>query len=143
VCPNFRLDVWLLSPDRLVRVQVIISEARPDDCPVGFTPGQWGVAQHPDQGSLPQGWRDDPLRHEAVWDQSLVPGTPATFQMAYRQQVQGHRPADPARIQFRAECSAESGETWPVAVPVQVTPDAAQALRDASGSDLMKTVGSQ
>ncbi len=139
--PNFRLDVWLSSSERLARTQVIIIEARPHDCPVGFTPGQWGVAQHPDQDSVPPGWRDDTLRHEAVWDQWLLPGTPATFQMAYREQLWAHSiPADPAKIQLRAECSAVSGEPWLVGVPVTVTPAAAQVLRDASGPDLTKTV---
>jgi hypothetical protein len=78
--PRFRLNVWLLSPERLARLRVIISEARPNDCPVGFTPGtgEWGVAHHPDQDTLPPGWRNDPLRHEAVWDQWLLPGSPAT-----------------------------------------------------------------
>lgn len=138
----FRLDVWLSSPEQLARVQVIISEARANDCPVGFTPGQSGVTQHPDQDSLPPGWRNDVLRHEAVWDEWLLPGTSATWQMAYREQQRGHGPlADPTKIQFRVVCSAASGETWPVIMPVSVTSGAMEALRDASGPDPMKTIG--
>lgn len=99
------------------------------------------MAQYPEQDSLPPGWRDDPLRREAVWDQRLLPGAPATFQMAYREQPGGPRvPADPDKIQFRAECSSVSEESWEVDVPVKVLPDAARALRDASGPDLMDTV---
>lgn len=51
--PLFRLDVWLSTPEPLANLRVIIEEARGGDCPVGFTPGQDGVEQHPDQDALP------------------------------------------------------------------------------------------
>ncbi len=41
--PNFRLDVRLSTPEPLARLRVIIDEARANDCPLGFTPGQTGV----------------------------------------------------------------------------------------------------
>ena len=36
--------------------------------------GQSGIAWHPDQDGLPPGWRNDVLRHEAIWDRVLHPG---------------------------------------------------------------------
>jgi hypothetical protein len=140
--PKFRLDVRLSSAEPLARLRVTIAEARGNDCPVGFTAGQSGVDSHPEQDKLPPGWRNDTLRHSAAWEELLPPGTSATWQMAYREQSNGHRPADSAKIQFRAECTAVSGgEPWHVPIPVTVTQEAAQTLRQASGPDLMNTIG--
>lgn len=119
-------------------MQVTVREAHPRDCPVGFTTGQWGVARDVDRDSVPPGWGDDPLRHEAVWDQWLLPGTCATWQMAYREQRRGHPvPADPGKVQFRAECSSASDETWSVVVPVKVMPYAIGKLRRARRADYL------
>jgi hypothetical protein len=108
---------------------VIIEEARGGDCPVGFTPGQTGVEQHPDQDALPPGWRNDALRHEAHWGE-LLPGSAATWQMALRSQRQVSGPStDPGKMRLRAECTAASGgEPWLVHVPVTMTEDAAREL---------------
>jgi hypothetical protein len=127
--PNFRLDVWLSTPEPLASLRVIIEEARSSDCPVGFTPGQSGVEQHPDQDALPPGWRNDTLRHEARWDE-LLPGSAATWQMALRGQRQAAgTSAEPGKVRLRAECTAaRSGEPWQVHVPVTVTEDAAREL---------------
>jgi hypothetical protein len=123
--PNFRLDVWLSTPEPLASIRVIIEEARGGDCPVGFTAGQTGVEQHPDQDALPPGWRNDVLRHEACWD-ALLPGAAATWQMALREHGPGKAgEADPSKIRLRAECTAASGgEPWRVHVPVTLTADA-------------------
>lgn len=138
---RFRLEVRLSSSEPLASLRVAIEEARVNDSPVGFTPGQTGVERHPDQDVLPPGWRDDVLRHEAVWDESLEPGGAATWDLGYRQQTGGHRPADPEKIRFRARCTAPDGESWSVGVPVTVAPDAARALRAVSGPDPRNTVG--
>jgi hypothetical protein len=127
--PSFRLDVWLSTPEPLASLRVIIEEARGGDCPLGFTAGQTGVEQHPDQDALPPGWRNDVLRHEARWD-ALMPGSAATWQMAIRNQAQEPgTSADPGKVRLRAECRPVSGgEPWRVHVPVTITVEAVHEL---------------
>jgi hypothetical protein len=77
--------------------------------------------------ALPAGWRNDPVRPEARWTQTLLPGSAATFEMRLRRQS-GER-ADPSNIRVRAECAPiEGGEPWIVNVPVTITPSAADKL---------------
>ncbi len=124
---TFHLDVWLSTPEPLASLRVIIEEARAHDCPLGFTPGQTGVEQYPDQDALPPGWRNDPLRPEARRAERLLPGRAATWQMALRQRDRGID-ADPSKVRLRAECiAALGGEPWLVEVPVTMTED---AMRD-------------
>jgi hypothetical protein len=121
-------------------VRVTIAEARENECPLGFTPGQTGVEQHPEQDSLPPGWRNDPLRHEAAWTEQVLPGEAATWQMAFREQLRRQR-AGPESIRFRAECTAVAGgKSWQVPVPVTVNGQAERELRQLGGPDLLDTV---
>ena len=108
---------------------MIIEEARGGDSPLGFTPGQTGVEQHPDQDALPPGWRNDVLRHEASWT-ALSPGSAATWQMAVRSRAyQPSASADLGKLRLRAECTATTGgEPWQVNVPVTLTGDAVREL---------------
>ena len=124
---KYRLDVWLLTSEPLARLRVRLEEARGNDCIIGFTPGQTGVAQHPDQDTLPPGWRNDVLRHEAGWAE-LAPGAAATWQLAQRNGVR--EGADGReRIRLSAECEpAGGGQSWRVHVPVTMTVDAERAL---------------
>lgn len=122
-----RLDVRLSTPEPLTMFQLSLDEARAGDCPVGFTTGQHGVAQNPEQDALPPGWRNDVLRHEASWHEVLTPGGTATFQIAVRKSVIPQL-RDSTKIQLRAECSAVGKETWQVAVPVAVTDAAARVV---------------
>jgi len=134
--PNFRLDVRLSTPEPLARLRVIIDEARANDCPLGFTPGQTGVEQNPDQDALPPGWGNDVLRHEARWDEVLLPGSAATWQMAVRSHAHGPpASADPGKVLLRAECSSASGgEPWRVQVLVTMTGDAVRELPAEPGA---------
>jgi hypothetical protein len=137
--PNFRLDVRLVSAEPLGHLQVTIAEARGNDCPLGFTPGQTGVEQYPDQDSLAPEWRMDVLRDEATSDE-LLPGSAATWQMAFREQLR-HRHVGPEAIRLRAECTPMGGgDSWGIPVPVTVTDQAARELRQLGGPDIMKTV---
>lgn len=138
--PNFRLDVRLISPEPLESLRVSVAEARAGDCPLGFTAGQDGVEQYPDEDALPPGWRMDVLRHEAAWHEPLAPGTAATWQMAYRRQLPG-RGGGWGRITLRAEAvPAGGGEPWRVPVAVTLSDDADRELRELSGPGSGETV---
>jgi hypothetical protein len=138
--PNFRLDVRLVSGEPLARIQVTIAEARGNDCPLGFTPGQTGVEQNPGQDQLPPGWRNDPLRHEAGWDEPLPAGGAATWQMAFRDQLR-RQGAGPEDIRLRAVCTAAEGDKpWHVSIPVTLSDEALQELRQLTEPDPTKTV---
>jgi hypothetical protein len=115
---------------------VIIDEARASDCPLGFTPGQTGVEQNPDQNALRPGWRNDVLRHEARWDEVRLPGSATTWQMAVRSHAHGPpASADPGKVRLRAECwSASVGEPWRVHVLVTMTEDAVRELPAEPGA---------
>jgi hypothetical protein len=124
---TFRLDAWLSTSEPLSGLRLVIDEARANDCPLGFSIGQTGVETYVDFEALPAGWRNDPVRPEARWTQTLLPGSAATFEMRLRRQP-GER-ADPGKIRVRAECTPiEGGEPWIVNVPVTVTPSAADKL---------------
>jgi hypothetical protein len=129
---DFRLDLTLQSPEQLESVRVFITEARADDCPVGFIPDQHGVEQHPDKKRLPPGWPNDVLRREATWDEWIVPGASTTWRLKSREQV---RSAETSKIKLRAECQSASGESWAIHVPLKVMPGAENAIRLAASAE--------
>jgi hypothetical protein len=131
------LAVWLESSEALAKLRVVVQEARNMDGPVGFKPGQDGVAmelpwpakQDALEGLLPA-WRADVLRPLADWPDRIAPGTAAVWQMQLR------RTADMAggcaAIRFKALCTADDGQAWEIAVPVTISDMARELIDTAS-----------
>ena len=121
----FLLKVWLLSPETIGTLRVTI--ANPDDCLIGFRPGQSGVETWPDTESLPPGWKNDTTRHEARRDEMLLPGEADQWVMAFRK-VEYGLGERATGLSLRAEGTLASGETWAVPLVVEVTEAARNRL---------------
>ena len=121
----FLLKVWLLSPEAIGTLRVTI--ANPDDCLIGFRPGQSGVETWPDPDSLPPGWKNDTTRHEARRDEMLLPGAADQWVMAFRKAEYEHGERATG-LSLRAEGTLASGETWAVPLIVEITEAARKRL---------------
>lgn len=133
---GFRLSVWLESSEPLLRLRVVLREARNVDCPVGFTIGQNGVANElPEepglQGILPA-WESDTLRPIADWDERIAPGNAAIWAMELRRSAHASAGADGIRLKVLAWAEVDD-ETWEQPLSVTLTDRARIAVDEAAG----------
>jgi hypothetical protein len=84
-------------------------------------------------GVHPPGWRNDVLRHEAVWTDLLLPGHSATWQMGPRREYkEQHKRLEQGSIPMRAECQPwDVEQPWLVPVEASLTTGAKQTIGDA------------
>lgn len=126
------LHLRLLSEYPMERIDVKLldrADGFPVDCPVGFTPGQWGVPTWAVDGSSawdgPKRYRDAALRDKAWWpadplvDADVDPGTCTRLDVggAAVWQIKHFPNVDwPPFVHLRVWCKDEAGEKWTVTV---------------------------
>jgi hypothetical protein len=132
---GFALSVWLESSEPVARIEVVVQEARNMDCPLGFKPGQNGLANELppmlEAEGLRPAWQTDTLRPLAKWDERMAPGTSALWLMELRRTVDMSPGADGVR--FKALAWAErDDQSWELPLPVSITDNAGALINEAA-----------
>jgi hypothetical protein len=137
------LHLRLLSEYPLERIDVKLLDridGFPVDCPIGFAPGQWGVARYAADGSSPwhgpKRYQDTCLRDRAWWpadpavDSAVGPDSCTRLDVGGGAVWQFERFPDldwPSFAHLRVLCRDEAGETWTVTVDIDLPTDATKA----------------
>jgi hypothetical protein len=133
------LHLRLLSEEPLDRIEVKLLDridGFPVDCPIGFTPGQWGVPTWGADGSGtwdgPRRYQDAGLRNQAWWpadpavDADVGPGTCTRLDVGGAAVWRFDRFPGmdwPPFAHLRVQCLTDGGEKWTVTLDVDLPAD--------------------